>query len=78
MSEEIVKIKGSKSGLQLSFADGATFDDVRQDIEEKLVSGTGFFLRGTLVLLPNDAFTEGERGKLQKLFHEHGLICRTM
>ena len=78
MSEEIVKIKGGKSGLQLSFADGVTFDDVRQDIVEKLASGTGFFLRGTLVLLPRDVFTEAERGKLQKLFHEHGLICRTM
>lgn len=78
MSEEIVKIKGSKSGLQLSFADGATFDDVRRDIEDKLASGTGFFLRGTLVLLPSEAFSEEERGQLQKLFHEHGLICRTM
>ncbi|SFT71623.1 septum site-determining protein MinC [Selenomonas sp. GACV-9] len=78
MSEEIVKIKGSKSGLQLSFAEGATFEAVRKDIEEKLISGSGFFLRGTLVLLPHDAFSEEERGLLQKMFHEHGLICRTL
>lgn len=78
MSDEIVKIKGSKSGLQLSFAEGAAFAAVRKDIEEKLVSGTGFFLRGTLVLLPKDAFSETERAQLQKMFHEHGLICRAM
>ena len=35
MSEEIVKIKGSKSGLQLSFAEGAAFAEIRKDIEEK-------------------------------------------
>lgn len=78
MSEEIVKIKGSKSGLQLSFAEDAAFDDVYGDIEEKLTSGTGFFLRGTLVLFPPNVFDEKARARLQKLFHAHGLICRTM
>lgn len=78
MSEEIVKFKGSKSGLQLSFAEDAAFDDVYRDIEEKLASGTEFFLRGTLMLLPRNVFDEEARGSLQKLFHAHGLVCRTM
>lgn len=78
MSEKIVKIKGSKSGLQLSFAENAAFDDVYKDLEDKLTSGNSFFLRGTLVLFPRDAFDEAARGSLQKLFHAHGLICRTM
>ena len=78
MSEDIVKFKGSKSGLQLSFSEDAAFDEVYKNIEEKLASGTEFFLRGTLVLLPRNAFDEKARGSLQKLFHAHGLVCRTM
>ena len=78
MSEDIVKIKGSKSGLQLSFAEDASYEVIRDDIKEKLASGSGFFLRGTLVQIPRDVFTMSEREELQKLFHEHGLICRTL
>jgi len=76
MSEDIVKIKGGGDGLQLSFAPGAAFADIEQDIRAKLESGSGFFLRGTLVLIPHDALTEAELTTLQKLFHAHGLICR--
>lgn len=78
MSEEIVKIKGGKSGLLLTFAPQADFPDVLALLREKLESGSGFFLRGTLVQIPRDVFTAEEREKLQKLFHEHGLICRPM
>lgn len=78
MHDEIVKIKGGRKGLQLSFAEGASFDDIWKHIEQKLESGSGFFLRGTLVLVPRERFLKEELTKLQKLFHEHGLICRTM
>lgn len=78
MRDEIVKIKGGKKGLQLSFAEDASFEDIWNHIEEKLESGSGFFLRGTLVLVPRDRFLHEELEKLQKLFHAHGLICRTM
>ncbi len=78
MHDEIVKIKGGKKGLQLSFAEDASFDDIWKHIEEKLESGSGFFLRGTLVLVPRERFLKEEFEKLQKLFHEHGLICRTL
>ena len=74
---EIVKIKGGKAGLQLSFAPGASFEAIRKDIEGKLASGSGFFLRGTLVLLPQGRLAREEQETLQKLFHAHGLICRT-
>ena len=76
--DEIVKIKGGKTGLQLSFAPGASFEAIRKDIEGKLASGSGFFLRGTLVLLPQDRLQKEEQEALQKLFHRNGLICRTM
>lgn len=76
MSGEIVKIKGSKTGLQLSFAANATYEAVLADIKEKLVSGAGFFLRGTLVQIPADAFSAEKREEIKQLFHEYGLICR--
>ena len=76
MSGEIVKIKGSKTGLQLSFAANATYEAVLADIKEKLVSGSGFFLRGTLVQIPPDAFSAEKREEIKQLFHEYGLICR--
>ncbi|SEH30946.1 septum site-determining protein MinC [Selenomonas sp. KH1T6] len=76
MSEEMVKIKGGRSGLSLTFAPQVSFEDILQHLQEKLESGSGFFLRGTMVFLPRDVLTDGQREKLQKLFHEHGLICR--
>jgi septum site-determining protein MinC len=77
MSEDIVKIKGTSLGLQLSFAPEASFEAVRENLKAKLESGTTFFLRGTLVLIPRDAFMGSERDELQRLFHDYGLICRT-
>ncbi|SDP52662.1 septum site-determining protein MinC [Selenomonas ruminantium] len=77
MSEDIVKIKGTSLGLQLSFAPEASFEEVRENLRQKLESGTTFFLRGTLVLIPRDVFMGSERDELQHLFHEYGLICRT-
>ena len=76
MSEEMVKIKGGKSGLSLTFAPQASFEDILQHLKGKLESGSGFFLRGTMVFLPRDVLSDRERETLQKLFHEHGLICR--
>lgn len=76
MSEEMVKIKGGRSGLSLTFAPEASFEDILHHLQGKLESGSGFFLRGTMVFLPRDVLTDAQREKLQKLFHEHGLICR--
>ena len=76
MSEEMVKIKGGKAGLSLTFAPQASFEDILGNLQGKLESGSGFFLRGTMVFLPRDVLSDKERETLQKLFHEHGLICR--
>ena len=38
---DIVTIKGLKYGLQLTFAKGATFDDVQANLLDKLQSGDG-------------------------------------
>jgi septum site-determining protein MinC len=72
----MVKIKGGRSGLSLTFAPEASFEDILHHLQGKLESGSGFFLRGTMVFLPRDVLTDAQREKLQKLFHEHGLICR--
>ena len=77
MSEDIVKIKGTSLGLQLSFAPEASFEEVRENLQKKLESGTTFFFLGTLVLIPRDVFMGSERDELQRLFHDYGLICRT-
>lgn len=76
MSDELVKIKGGSTGLSLSFREGAAFTDIQASLTEKLESGTGFFLRGTLVLLPRGVFSEDEAAELKRLFHAYGLICR--
>ena len=76
MGEKVVKIKGNSQELVLEFAKKASFTDIINDIVNKLESGSGFFLRGTLVRMPRNRFSNEERSKLQKLFHEYGLICR--
>ena len=77
MAEDIVKIKGTKAGLQLSFARGAKFEDIRSNILSKLESGDSFFVRGTTVFIPRDTFQNDQIEDLRKLFHRHGMLFRT-
>ncbi len=77
MSEEIVKIKGSKSGLKLDFAQGADFASIERDIRGKLESGSGFFTRGTVIQVSPSALRKGDRDRLKKLFSQHGVLFRT-
>ena len=74
---DIVKIKGLKSGLQLSFAKGASFDDVQANILNKLETGNKFFIRGTTVYVPKGYFPEEENEKLRRMFHRHGMLFST-
>ncbi len=67
MSEDMVKIKGGRSGLSLTFGPEASFEDILHHLQGKLESGSGFFLRGTMVFLPRDVLTDAQREKLQKL-----------
>ena len=76
MVNEMVKIKSGRGTLQLIFADGASYTDIRKNIEKKLASSSGFFARGTVILLPKDHLKDEEREDLQELLHAHGLICR--
>lgn len=74
---DIVKIKGLKSGLQLIFADGASFDDVQANLLHKLETGSNFFVRGTTVFVPKDHFSEEQNEVLRKMFHRHGMLFST-
>lgn len=74
---DIVTIKGLKYGLQLTFAKGASFDDVKANLLNKLESGEGFFIRGTTVFVPKGHFGEEQNEVLRRMFHRHGMLFST-
>ena len=74
MSDEIVRIKGTKSGLQLLFAAGATYEDIEAEIRAKLAQGSGFFCRGTAMHAMEGSLAKDEMEKLRKIFHDAGII----
>ncbi|WP_106627961.1 septum site-determining protein MinC [Selenomonas massiliensis] len=76
MSEDKIKIKGENGGLMLGFPNDMPFSEIMEELSKKLDSGTGFFLRGTLVRVPRDYFSKEELAEVQELFRTHGLICR--
>ena len=76
MSEDKIKIKGENDGLMLEFPPDLSFLEIVEELSRKLDSGSGFFLRGTLVRVPRNRFSKEELAELQELFRTHGLICR--
>ena len=74
MSDEIVRIKGTKSGLQLLFAAGATYGEIEAEIRDKLAKGSGFFCRGTVMHAMEGSLEKDEMEQLRKLFHDAGVI----
>ena len=76
MSGEIVKLKGSKQGLQLVFAPGAEFDAIKADIRNKLEEGSRFFRRGTVIQIAPGTLSAENEAALRKLFHQHGVLFR--
>lgn len=71
---DIVKIRGLKSGLQLSFANGARFEEVQANLLNKLETGSNFFVRGTTVFMQKGYFTEEQNETLRRMFHRHGML----
>ncbi len=71
---DIVKIRGVKSGLQLSFAKGANFDEVQANLLEKLETGSNFFIRGTTVYMQKGVFSDEQNEALRRMFHRHGML----
>ena len=76
MSEDKIKIKGENGGLALDFPTDMGIAEILEELGTKLDSGAGFFLRGTLVRVPRDRFSNEELAEMQELFRTHGLICR--
>lgn len=71
---DVVKIRGLKTGLQLLFDRNAKFDEIKAAIEEKLVTGNKFFIRGTTVFVEQNSFSEEQIEQLRRLFHRHGML----
>ncbi len=76
MNGEVVKIKGTRAGLQLLFAAGTSFDEIKTEIEQKLSSGSAFFCRGTVVHAMPDSLPQEDMEVLRKLFHDYGVIFK--
>lgn len=76
MSEDKIKIKGENGELALDFPADMPFSEIMEELESKLDSGTGFFLRGTVVRVPRNHFAKESLAAVQELFRTHGLICR--
>lgn len=76
MSGEIVKLKGSRVGLQLVFKPGVDFEEIREDIQRKLEEGSRFFRRGTVIQIAPGILSKENEGVLRKLFHQHGVLFR--
>ena len=72
MSEDKIKIKGENGGLMLEFPSDMNFSEIMEELAGKLESGSGFFLRGTLVRVPRDRFLKEELAEMQELFRTHG------
>ena len=75
MSEDKIKIKGENDGLMLAFPADMSFAEIMEELGKKLESGSGFFLRGTLVYVPRDRFPKEELHELAYPVHTHGSIC---
>lgn len=76
MSEEIVKLKGSKYGLQLVFDRDVDFEALKNDITAKLESGSKFFRPGTAIIVEPGLLSNENEQTLKKLFHQHGVLFR--
>ena len=76
MSEEIIKFKGNRFGLQLVFDAGTPFPNIEAEIRQKLETGSKFFRQGTVIQLPPGILSEANELVLRKLFHQHGVLFR--
>lgn len=77
MSDAIVKIRGTRSGLQLSFAKDADYEAIEKEILQRFESGSSFFVTGTEVFVSKDSLPHEQIEKLKRLFHRRGMRFRT-
>ena len=71
---EVVKIRGLKTGLQILFDKNATFEDVKSTLLEKLERGNKFFIRGTTAFIDKNNFSREQIEELRRMFHRHGML----
>ena len=66
MQGEIVKLKGSRFGLELLITPGESFSAAKDDIQHKLESGSKFFRRGTIIQIAPGRLTTEQEEVLRK------------
>ena len=76
MSEEIVKLKGTRFGLELSFDAETPFPVIEADIRRRLETGSKFFRQGTVIQLAPGILSTTDESILRRLFHQHGVLFR--
>jgi len=79
MSNEIVKIKGTKQGLIINFnTDEAAWEELRDTLREKLQSAKGFFQQAAFAISPDNSLTEAQRRELAEICRSFGLVEKEM
>ncbi len=69
-----ISIKGGKDGLRLVLDEAASWDDVLDELEQRLLRGVEFFHGAQITLDTGDrALQDGELAALLALMSEHGL-----
>ena len=76
MGGEIIKMKGTRTGLELSFAEGVSYPKIEMEVITRLESIEGFFTRGTEVFVPRGTLPDIQMARLKKIFNQHGLRFR--
>ena len=76
MGGEIIKMKGTRTGLELSFAEGVSYPKIEMEVITRLESIEGFFTRGTEVFVPRGTLPDMQMARLKKIFNQHGLRFR--
>ncbi|MFA5536259.1 MAG: septum site-determining protein MinC [Bacillota bacterium] len=73
MAQDAVSIKGTKQGLVIILNPGYSFEELKNDLLEKIVSARGFFTGAEFTFMPS-RITSAESRILEEICQEHGLI----
>ncbi len=73
MTQDAVSIKGTKEGLVIILNPGYSFEDLKKELLEKIISANGFFKGAEFTFMPSK-ITLAESRILEEICQKHGLI----
>lgn len=73
MAQDAVCIKGTKQGLVIILNPGYSFEEIKNNLSDKIVSAKGFF-KGAEFTLMAPKITPAETRMLEEICLEHGLV----